>query len=61
MLMLMVVRRVTRMAKLADEVSMGKLDAPEFAVGGKDELARLAHSFNRMKKSLSHAIKMLDE
>jgi protein-histidine pros-kinase len=61
MLMLLVVRRVTRMAKLADEVSMGKLDAPEFAVGGKDELARLAHSFNRMKKSLSHAIKMLDE
>jgi len=61
MLMLIVVRRVTRMAKLADEVSMGKLDAPEFPVGGKDELSRLAHSFNRMKKSLSHAIKMLDE
>jgi len=61
MLMIIVVRRVTRMAKLADEVSLGKLDAPEFPTRGKDELSRLASSFNRMKKSLSHAIKMLDE
>jgi protein-histidine pros-kinase len=61
MLMIMVVRRVTRLSKVADEVSLGKLDAPEFPAGGKDELSRLAHSFNRMKKSLSHAIKMLEE
>ncbi len=61
MLMIMVVRRVTRVARLADEVSLGKLDAPEFPAGGKDEISRLAQSFNRMKKSLAHAIKMLEE
>jgi protein-histidine pros-kinase len=61
MLMIIVVRRVVRLAKLADEVSLGNLEAPEFSAGGKDELSRLGHSFNRMKKSLSHAIKMLEE
>ncbi len=61
LLAFIVVRRVTRFARLADEVSLGKLDAPEFPAAGKDELSRLARSFNRMKKSLAHAIKMLEE
>lgn len=61
MLTIMVVRKVTRLSRAADEVSMGKLDAPELPAGGKDELSRLAASFNRMKKSLAHAIKMLEE
>ena len=61
MLTLIVVRRVTRLARVADEVSMGKLDAAELPAEGKDELSRLAQSFNRMKKSLAHAIKMLEE
>jgi len=61
MLMIIVVRRVTRLSKVADAVSMGKLDTPEFAESGSDEISRLAGSFNRMKKSLSHAIKMLEE
>jgi len=61
MLMAIVVRRVTRLAKLADEVSMGKLDAPEFVEGGKDEVSKLGQSFNRMKKSLAHAIRMLED
>lgn len=61
MLMRIVVRPVTRLAALADEVSLGKIDGPDFAAQGGDELSLLAQSFNRMKKSLAHAIKMLEE
>jgi protein-histidine pros-kinase len=61
MLMVIVVRPVTRLAKMADEVSLGKIDGPDFAARGSDEVSHLAQSFNRMKKSVVHAIKMLDE
>jgi HAMP domain-containing protein len=61
MLMVIVVRPVMRLAKMADEVSLGKIDGPDFATKGSDEVAHLAQSFNRMKKSVVHAIKMLDE
>jgi HAMP domain-containing protein len=61
MLMFIVVRPVTRLAEIADEVSLGKIDGPDFSVKGADEVARLAQSFNRMKKSVVHAIHMLDE
>lgn len=61
MLMIIVVRRVTRLSRLADEVSLGKLDVPDFATEGSDEVSKLGQSFNRMKKSLAHAIKMLEE
>jgi protein-histidine pros-kinase len=61
MLMVIVVRRVTKLAALADEVSLGKIDGPDFPAKGKDEVSRLAEAFNRMKKSVVHAIKMLEE
>jgi HAMP domain-containing protein len=61
MLMAIVVRRVTKLAALADEVSLGKIDGPDFPSTGRDEVSRLAQSFNRMKKSVAHAIKMLEE
>jgi HAMP domain-containing protein len=61
MLMRIVVRPVTRLAALADEVSLGKVDGPDFPTRGEDELSLLAQSLNRMKKSLAHAIKMLEE
>jgi protein-histidine pros-kinase len=56
-----VIRPVTRLSKIADEVSLGNLDAPEFSVKGRDEIGALAASFERMRKSLSKAIKMLEE
>ena len=61
MLMAIVVRPVTRLAAIADEVSLGKIDGPDFSLRGSDEVARLAQSFNRMKKSVVHAIRMLGE
>jgi protein-histidine pros-kinase len=61
MLWYMVIRPVTRLSKFADEVSQGeKLDAPDFPVTSRDEIGVLSQSFNRMKKSLVQAMKMLE-
>jgi HAMP domain-containing protein len=54
-----VIRRVKRMAALAGEVSLGNNDAPEFEARGSDEIASLAQSFNRMRRSLASALKLL--
>lgn len=59
MLWAMVIRPVTKLSKLADKVSLGE-EAPEFKVGGRDEIGRLAESFTRMRRSLEQAMKMLD-
>ena len=61
MLLAMVIRPVTRLSRLADQVSMGEMDVPDFKAGGRDEIGVLADSFNRMKKSVVQAIKMLEE
>ena len=60
MLILLIIRPVNRVSKLADEVSLGNMDVPEFKVSGKDEIASLAESFGRMRKSLARAMKMLE-
>ncbi len=61
MLRSVVSKPVTRMAVIADQVSKGKMDAPEFEEGGKNEIAVLGASFNRMRRSLEKAMSMLDE
>lgn len=60
MLTLLVVRPVARLSTLADRVSLGEMDAPEFAAGSRDEIGTLAQSFSRMRKSLAQAMKMLE-
>ena len=61
MLLIMVIRPVTKLSKLADQVSMGQMDVPDFRAGGRDEIGTLTESFNRMKKSLVQAMKMLED
>ena len=56
----LVVRPVTRLSALADRVSQGELDAPEFQAASRDEIGVLAESFSRMRASIVHAMKMLD-
>ena len=51
---------MTRLSALADRVSQGELDAPEFAAGSRDEIGVLAQSFSRMRASVVQAMKMLD-
>ena len=55
-----VVRPVTQLSALADRVSQGQLDAPEFNVKSRDEIGSLAESFSRMRTSVVQAMKMLE-
>lgn len=56
-----VIRPVVRIADIANEVSLGKPDVPEYVRPGKDEISSLSQSFNRMRLSLENAMKMLGE
>ena len=56
-----VVRPVTQLSAMADEISKGVLTVPELEVKGGDEIALLARSFNRMYFSLVKAIHMLEK
>jgi HAMP domain-containing protein len=55
-----IVQPIRRMSAIASEVSLGNMDAPEFAERGRDEIASLAGSFNRMRRSLANAMKLLE-
>jgi HAMP domain-containing protein len=61
MLSLLIVRPIRRMSAAADKISVGELDVPELADSGKDEVALLAKSFNRMRRSLEKAISLIDD
>ena len=60
MLWKMVIQPVTRLSELADRVSLGDMDAPDFTSRVRDEIGVLAGSFTRMRKSLVKAMKMLE-
>lgn len=60
MLSWMIIRPISKMSQAADQVSTGKFEIPEFAESGKDEIALLASSFNRMRRSLQQAMKMIE-
>jgi len=55
-----VIRRVKRLSKFADEVSLGNLDAGDFRSRSHDEIGVLTDALNRMKASMVQAIKMLE-
>ena len=56
----LVIRPVTRMAHLAERVSLGEADVPPFVARGRDEIAVLGQSFTRMRRSLGKAMKLLE-
>lgn len=60
MLYRLVIRPVSALSGIADRVSLGEFEAPEFSVRSNDEIGVLSESFNRMRTSLAHAMKMLD-
>jgi HAMP domain-containing protein len=55
----LVVRPVRKIAAVADRVSMGDTAAEDFPVGGATEIASVARSFERMRKSLEKALRLL--
>jgi protein-histidine pros-kinase len=61
LLHVLIIRPVRRISAAATDVSLGNLDAPEFAPRGRDEIASLATSFNRMRRSLVNAMRMLEQ
>jgi len=60
MLRTIIITPVTRMSQIADQVSKGDLEAAELPETGRDEISVLAASFNRMRRSLVKAMKMLE-
>jgi len=59
MLWRIVIRPVTKLSALANQVSKGDLEAPNFDTRSRDEIGELAGAFTRMRKSVEGALKML--
>lgn len=55
-----VLRRIRNIALVAEQVSVGDMNA-NFTKQGKDEIGALAEAFNRMKYSLEIALNMLNK
>ncbi|MGH9583815.1 MAG: c-type heme family protein [Bryobacteraceae bacterium] len=55
-----VTRPASRLSKMADQISKGRMDTEELPVRGRDEISVLAASFNRMQRSLARALRMLE-
>jgi HAMP domain-containing protein len=56
----LVIRPLRLVSETADRVSTGEKDVPPLPVKGKDEIANVTSSFNRMQVSLAKALKMLE-
>ena len=56
-----VIRPIIEVSRIATEVSMGSQDVKQFDISGDDEMALLSKAFNRMRRSLEHAMKLLAE
>jgi protein-histidine pros-kinase len=57
---LIVIRPLRRVSKNADIISKGEVDLPPLEVKGKDEIAEVTASFNRMHTSLVKTFEMLN-
>jgi HAMP domain-containing protein len=60
-LYLMVVRPVKRIASVADRLSLGDMSAEDFPPNGAREIASLSRSFNRMRRSLEKALRLIEK
>lgn len=60
MLSWIIIRPIASMSAAADKVSVGDFTIPEFSEQGKDEVSVLASSFNRMRRSLQQAMKLIE-
>jgi HAMP domain-containing protein len=57
----LVTKPVAEISEMANKVSMGQLDTPEYVRDSGDEIGSLSASFNRMRRSLQNAMAMLEE
>lgn len=56
----MVIRPVRRVTRIANAVSLGDSDVEEYEKPGHDEISVLSVAFNRMRRSLDTAMRMLE-
>jgi methyl-accepting chemotaxis protein len=61
MLSWLIVRPIRRMSESADKISTGDFGVAEFNEKGRDEVAVLGSSFNRMRRSLEKAMQMIGD
>ncbi len=61
MLSMLIVRPIRSMSAAADRISVGEMDTPELPETGKDEVALLGKSVNRMRRSLEKAISLIND
>lgn len=61
MLSWLIVRPIRKMSEAADRISTGDFAEPEFKDKGRDEMAVLGSSFNRMRRSLEKAMQMIGD
>ena len=59
LLIFLVIRPVNQLSTMASSVSLGNSEITEFPTIGRDEIAELSLSFNRMGRSLLEAMKLL--
>lgn len=55
-----VIRPLRRVSQAADRISTGEIDLPPLPVHGRDEIAEVTTSFNRMHTSLKKAMELLN-
>jgi HAMP domain-containing protein len=55
----LVIQPLRRVSQSSDRISTGEIDLPPLPVSGKDEIAQVTTSFNRMHTSLKKAMEML--
>jgi HAMP domain-containing protein len=60
-LYLLVVRPVRQIARVADRLSLGDMSAEDFPQHGAEEIASVTRSFNRMRKSLEKAMRLIEK
>ena len=58
---ILVVRPVRRIARVADRLSLGDMSAEQFPLQGAKEIESVTRSFNRMRKSLEKALRLLEQ
>jgi protein-histidine pros-kinase len=51
---------VRKIARVANRLSLGDMSAEDFPQRGAEEIASLTRSFNRMRKSLDKALRLLE-
>jgi protein-histidine pros-kinase len=61
LLYFLIAKPAARLSDMANRISLGDLDVPELPVKGGDEIADLAGAFNRMRRSLVTAMKMIGD